>query len=213
MESPSDKTLHWLPVYLKPHQEDAPDIQLPRGANYPMSLPPMFEDVIVEDDLLANIPQLRYQDYNLQDPKKFPQFHPDQYLIMEIDPITQVEKIVPQEWIASLAPWRFLKLLKISHFDRSSKVNVVVKILLSCVHDEYLWLESKIDLNIDVIHRIMGLRKIGNDLSVHFVGKKTGRKLAAKLTQQLSLKKGTKAYDSANIEDQAIRFTVQLLVA
>ena len=54
----------------------------------------------------------------------------------------------------------------------------------------------------------MGLNKIGDDLSVHFVGKKTDRKLASKLTQQLNLKKGTKAYDSTNIEDQAIHFTV-----
>lgn len=82
---------------------------------------------------------------------------------------------------------------------------------MSCVHDGYLWLDSKIDLNIDVIHRITGLSKIGDDLSVHFVGKKTDRKLAAKLTQQLNLKKGTRAYNLANIEDQAIHFTIQLL--
>ena len=50
------------------------------------------------------------------------------------------------------------------------------------MHDDYLWLESKIDLNIDVIHRIMGLSKIGDDPSVHFVGKKIDRNLVANLT-------------------------------
>ena len=55
----------------------------------------MFEDVVKEGDSLATIPQLRYQDYNLQDLEKFPQFQPDQYLIRQIYPITQVEKIVP----------------------------------------------------------------------------------------------------------------------
>lgn len=94
-----------------------------------------------------------------------------------------------------------LKLLKIPHFGRSLEVYIVVKLSLSCVHDGYIWLESKININVDVIHRIMSLRKIGDDPSVHFVGKKIDRKLAGKLTQQLDLKIGTKAYDSTNIED------------
>ena len=85
--------------------------------------------------------------------------------------------------------------------------------MLSYVHDKYLWLDSKIDLNIDVIHRITGLSKIGDDPSVHFIGKKIDRKLATMLTQQLNLKKGTRAYNSTDIEDQTIRFTVQLLAA
>lgn len=72
-------------------------------------------------------------------------------------------------------------------------------------------MESKVDLNIDVIHKITGLSKVGNDPSVHFVGKKSDHKLAAKLTQQLKLKKGTLAYDSADIEDHALHFTIHLL--
>ena len=71
------------------------EVQLPKSAKYPMPLPPMSEDVIEEGNLLANIPQLRYQDYNLQDLEKYPQFQPDQYMIRQVDPITQVEKIVP----------------------------------------------------------------------------------------------------------------------
>lgn len=94
-----------------------------------------------------------------------------------------MEKIIPRDWIAILAPSRLLKLFKIPHFGHSLEVNVVVKLLSSCVHDSYLWLESKIDLNIDVIHMIMGLSKVGDDANVHFVGKKFDRKLASKLTQ------------------------------
>ena len=119
----------------------------------------------------------------MKDPEKFPQFQPDQYLIRQIDPITQVKKIIPKDWISNLAPSGLLKLMKIPHFGRSPEVNAVVKLLLSCVHDGYLWLESKINLNIDLIHRITGLNKIGDDPSVHFIGKKTDHKLASKLTQ------------------------------
>ena len=97
MESHSDKLLHWILAYVNPWQEGAPEVQFPTNAKYPTPLPPMSEDVVEEGDILANIPQLRYQDYDLQDPEKFPQFQPDQYLIRKIDPITQVEKIIPQD--------------------------------------------------------------------------------------------------------------------
>ena len=48
-------------------------------------------------------------------------------------------------------------------------------------------------MNIDVIHRIMGLSKAGDDPSVHFVGKKLDRKLAMRLTKELKLTKGMRA--------------------
>ena len=72
-----------------------PEVQLPKNAKYPTPFLPISQHVIEEGDLLANIPQLRYQDYNLQDPEKYPQFQADQYMSRHIDLITQAEKIVP----------------------------------------------------------------------------------------------------------------------
>ena len=48
---------------------------------------------------------------------------------------------------------------------------MVVKVLLSCDHEGYLWLDKKIDLNVDVIHWITRLSKVGIDPFVHFIGK------------------------------------------
>ena len=87
-------------------------------------------------------------------------------------------------------------------------MNAVVKVLLSCVHEGYLWLDRKIDLNVDVIHRINGLSKVGTDPGMHFVGKKLNWKLAAKITKEHKVTKGMRAYDSVDIQDQALRFTV-----
>ena len=129
----------------------------------------------------------------------------------QIDLITQAKKILPQDWIVKLAPSGILKLLRIPHFGRSPKVNIFVKLLLSCIHDGYLWLEGKINLNIDVIHRITSLSKVGDDPGAHFVGKKLDHKFAAKLTKELKLTKGTRAYDFMDIEDRALRFTIQLV--
>ena len=47
---------------------------------------------------------------------------------------------------------------------------------------------------------------------VHFVDKNLDQKRSAKLTKEHNLSKGTRAYDAVDIQDQALRFIVQLLV-
>lgn len=174
-----------------------------KNAKYPIPLPPMSKDVIEEGDILGNILNLRYQDYNLQDPENFPQFQAYKYLCKNPDLITLAETIAPQDYIEKLAPSELLNLLKISHFGRSPKLNVVVKILLSCVHEGYLWLDRNIDLNVDVIHRITDPSKAGNDPGAHFVGKSLDRKLAAKMKMNHKVRKGTRVYDFVDIRDHS----------
>ena len=72
-------------------------------------------------------------------------------------------------------------------------------------------MDSKIDLNVDVIHRITGLSKVGTDPRMHFIDKNLDRKLAKKITREHNLTKGTGAYDSTDIQDQDLMFTIQLL--
>ena len=79
-----------------------------------------------------------------------------------------------------------------------------MKILLSCVHEGYLWLDKKIDLNVDVIHRITGLSKVGGDPGVHFFGKNIDWNLVAKIMKEHNVTMGMRAYDSADIQDQAL---------
>ena len=62
------------PTYLNPRLSGEPKVQLVKSEKYAIPLPPMSEDVAEEGALLGKIPNLKYQDYNLQDPKKFPQF-------------------------------------------------------------------------------------------------------------------------------------------
>ena len=122
--------------------------------------------------------------------------------------MTKDEVLGPQEWIKKITPSGLLNVLRIPHFGRSPEFNTIVKVLLSCVHDNYLWLDRKIDLNVDAIHIITGLSKVCVDPSTHFVGKSQDRKLVAWLTKEFKLSKGGKAYDAMDIQDQALRFTV-----
>ena len=107
-----------------------------------------------------------------------------------------------------LAPSGLLNLLRILHFGRSLELNAVVKILLLCVHESYLWMDKKIDLNLDVIHRITGLSKAGRDPGAHFICKSLNRKLVMKIIKEHNVTKGMRAYDSVDIQDQDLRFTV-----
>ena len=76
----------------------------------------MSEDVAEEGELLEHIPNFKYQDYNLQDLEKFPQFQDDEYMCKWVHPITQAEVLVPHEWIEKLTPFGLLNLLQIPHF-------------------------------------------------------------------------------------------------
>ena len=62
----------------------------------------MLEDIEEEGLLLGYINDLKYQDYNVLDHIKFPQFQVDQYMSMSMNPAMKVEALTPQDLIASL---------------------------------------------------------------------------------------------------------------
>jgi len=75
-----------------------------KQVKYVVPLPPMPEEVREQGNLLGKIDQLKFQDYNLQDPQKFPQFQEDQYLVVRGDPVTKKQILAPQPWIEVLEP-------------------------------------------------------------------------------------------------------------
>ena len=79
------------------------------------------------------------------------------------------------------------------------------------MHEGFLWLDRKVDLNVHLIHRITGLSKRGSNLSKHFVGKELDRQTTECMKHLYNLQKGGRAFDATNIEDDMVWFTVQLL--
>lgn len=96
------QAMSFLPAYVFLLWHDALKIQLSSKARYPVPLSPMFEDVEEEGSLLGHVNDLKYEDYNLLDHVKFPQFQVDQYMVMTVKPTTKVEALTPQDWIALL---------------------------------------------------------------------------------------------------------------
>jgi hypothetical protein len=62
-------------------------------------------------------------------------------------------------------------MMKIPHFGHHQEVNACVKLLLSCYHDRYLWLDRKITVDLALIHRIIGLSLKGPDPQQFYPGK------------------------------------------
>ena len=145
--------------------------------------------------MLGHVNDLKYQDYNLLDHVKLPQFQVDQYMMMTMNPATKVRALERQSWIASLQPSGLLNLLQIPHFRHSNDINAVMKVLLSCVHGGHLWLDHRVDITIDLIHQIMGLNKTRANPAAHFVGKDQDKKMATWLIKKYSLTRGGWAYD------------------
>ena len=79
------------------------------------------------------------------------------------------------------------------------------------MHEGFLWLDRKVDLNVHLIHRIMGLSKRGTDPAKHFVGKELDRQTAEQMKHLYNLQKGGRAFDATIIEDDMVQFTIQLL--
>ena len=104
-----------------------------------------------------------------------------------------------------------LNLLRLPHFGCGAEVNAVVHVLLSCVHGGYLWLGNRVDLNVDLIHRITGLSKIGKDPEIQTTGKTKDSKLPPALVNKYHLQRGGRAYDITILQNDTLRFTASLL--
>jgi hypothetical protein len=118
----------------------------------------IFEGIHVVGTQLGHIPALKKNDFNLRDRKNYAMLAPHRYLMKMT---VKKPHIVSQPWIKELAQSMILNVMKIPHFGRHQEVNTCVKILLSCYHGGYLWLDKCITVDLTLIHLITGLSMQG----------------------------------------------------
>ena len=193
--------VHITPVYISSRAEDAPDIIIPKGAQYEIPLPPIDDRVKEDGDFLGYTLAVKFTYYNLGDSKTYPQYHQDRYLMVQRNPRIGRDDFIPMDHVRILERPGLLNLLKILHFGRGTEVNTMVWVLLYCVHGGYLWLSNPIELNVDLIHRITGLSKSGKDPQTHILGKAKDSKLSQEMVQKYKLQRGGQAYDLALSDD------------
>jgi hypothetical protein len=106
------------------------------------------------------ISALKFSNFNLRDRKVYNMLTPHKYLTRTKG---NNSKIIPQSWTMNLAQSTLLNVMKIMHFGRHQEVNAYVKLLLSCYHGGYLWLNHCITVDMTLINWIMGLSMKGPD--------------------------------------------------
>jgi hypothetical protein len=103
--------------------------------------------------------------------------------------------------------------MKIPHFERHQEVNACVKLLLSCYHGGYLWLDHCIIVDSTLIHRITGLSMQGPDPQEFYLRKATDRALAQKIKDTYDdVENGARGYKVASIQNGTVHLACQLTV-
>jgi hypothetical protein len=87
-----------------------------------------------------------------------------------------------------------------------------VKLLLSCYHGSYLWLDHHITIDLTLIHRITGLSMKGPDPHDFYPGKATDHALAQKIKDTYDdVEKGTRGYKVSSIQNDTVHLACQLI--
>jgi hypothetical protein len=81
-------------------------------------------------------------------------------------------------WATGLQKDGILNLFDIPHFKRSVEISTYVNILLTCIHEGYLWLNGPISIDTDLIVHITGLPSQGEDPSQIFRKKNNEKALS-----------------------------------
>jgi hypothetical protein len=129
---------------------------------------------------LGLIPALKISYFNLGDRKNYAMLARHRYLKKRP---RKKAKIVPQSWIKEIVRSTILNVMKIPHFGRHQEVNACVKLLLSCFHGRYMWLDRCITVDPALIHLIIGLRMQGPDPQKFYPGKTSDRSLAQRIKE------------------------------
>jgi hypothetical protein len=130
-----------LPDYIPPLVGGVSRDSVPRYFEYTIVtayLPKGIHAVRVQQDKIA---ALKFNYFNLGDRKNHNMLAPYKYLTRTKG---KNSKIIPQPWMMNLAQSTLLNVMKIPHFGRHQEVNACVKLLLSCYHGGYLWLDRHI---------------------------------------------------------------------
>jgi hypothetical protein len=169
-----------LLVYIPPLSGKINHESVPRDFDYTLITVYLLKGVCVVRSDQDKLAALEFNDFNLGDLKTYNMLAPHKYLTKTKG---RNPKIVLQSWTQNLVQSTLLNIMKIPHFDRHQEVNACVKLLLSCYHDRYLWLDLCITVDPTLINQIIGLSMQGTDPQDFYPGKTSDRSLAQRIKE------------------------------
>jgi hypothetical protein len=141
---------------------------IPRDFEYTLITVYILKGIRIVGPQLGHIPDLKNNEFNLGDRKNYVILTLYRYLMRTIG---KKPCIASQSWIKELVKSTILNMMKIPHFGRHQEVNACVKILLSCYHGGYLWLDRCVTMDPMLIDLITGLSMQGPDPQQFYPGK------------------------------------------
>jgi hypothetical protein len=158
---------------------------------------------------LGLIPDLKISDFNLGDMKNYAMLAPHRYLTKTTG---KKPNIVPYPWIKEIERSMILNVMKIPHFGRHQEVEACVKLLMSCYHGGYLWLDIPMTVEPTLIHLITGLSMKAPDPHQFYPGKAADHSLAQWIKETYGdVEKGKQGYKVSSIQDGVVRLACQLI--
>jgi hypothetical protein len=178
-----------LPTYLPPLSGAINKDSVPRYFEYALVTAYLPKGICTVRADQEKIAALKFSDFNLDDRKVYNMLAPHKYLTRTKG---KNSKIILESWTMNLAQSTLLNVLKIPHFRRHQEVNACVKLLVSCYHGGYLWLNRHIIVDPTLINRITGLSMQGPDPHDFYLEKTMDRTLAQRIKDTYGyVEKGT----------------------
>jgi hypothetical protein len=151
---------------------------------------------------LGLIPTLNIISFNLRDQKNYAMPTPHRYVMKTTG---KKPKIVPQPWIKELARSMTLNMMNILDVDRHREVNSCIRLLPSCYHGDYLWIDSRVTVDPTLIHLITGLTMQGLNPHQFYPGKMSYRSFNHCIKEAYGdIEKGKQGYKVASIQDDTV---------
>jgi hypothetical protein len=143
-----------LPDYIPPLACTVNCDSIPHEFEYMLITAYIPKGIRVVGPQLGHIPTLKNNKFNLGDKKRYEMLVPHRYLMKMTG---KKPRIVSQSWIKDLMQSTIMNVMTTPHFGRHQEVNACIKLLLSCYHGGYLWLDRCIIVDPSLIHLITGL--------------------------------------------------------
>jgi hypothetical protein len=192
-----------LPDYIPPLAGVVSRDNIPRDFNYTLITVYLLKGIHTVGSYLGQILMLKINDLNLGYHKNYGMLTPRKSLTKTMG---NKLNIIPQPWTMDIAISTILNVMKIPHFSRHQEVNTCIKLLLSCYHGVYLWLDRHITVDLTLIHQITKLSMQGSNPQDFYPGKVADRALAQYIKYTYDdVEKGKRGYKIASIQNGEVR--------
>jgi hypothetical protein len=83
-------------------KDDVKPVTLKKNVKYLLVTPNIPYGIIIDEDMLGKLSQLKYTDHDITNTMKFLELVPSKYLELQIDPVTNQTINVPKVWARGL---------------------------------------------------------------------------------------------------------------